>query len=364
MTRGPTPQQVRFCRAPDGVRIAYAVHGTGPVLVIGTCWLSHLQFDWESPVWRHFLADLGRFATIVRYDERGHGLSDWDVADFGLEARIGDLEAVVDHAGLDRFALMGMAQGGPVVIEYAARHPERVSRLLFYDSYAGAMRDPTPEDLELGEAFEQMIKVGWARPDSAFRRVFTSLMIPNATEEQMRWLDDLQRVAVSASNAYVSRQQRSRADASALLPALDVPTLVLHARGDRMNDFAEGRYLASEIRGARLVALESDNHILLEDEPAWPVFVEEVRAFLEPDRATAPAGDAAPVDVAALLSERELEVLRLAATGSDNEAIAGHLTLSVRTVERHLQNVYAKLGVAGRSARAAAVARLLTTSGA
>lgn len=356
-------QEVRFCRAPDGVRIAYAVHGSGPVLVIGTCWLSHLQFDWESPVWRHFLADLGRFATIVRYDERGHGLSDWDVTDFGLEARIGDLEAVVDHAGLDRFALMGMAQGGPVSIAYAVRHPERVSRLLFYDSYAGAMRNPTPEDRELSEAFEQLIKVGWARPDSAFRRVFTSLMIPNATEDQMRWLDDLQRVAVSASNAYTSRQERIKADASALLPELDVPTLVLHARGDRMNDFAEGRYLASEIRGARLVALESDNHIILEDEPAWPVFVEEVRAFLEPDR-TASSPEADGMDVGAILSERELEVLRLAAGGSDNDAIAEHLTLSVRTVERHLQNVYAKLGVTGRSARAAAVARLLTTTGA
>ena len=250
-------QEVRFCRAPDGVRIAYAVHGSGPVLVIATCWLSHLQFDWESPVWRHFLADLGRFATIVRYDERGHGLSDWDVDDFGLDARIGDLEAVVDHAGLDRFALMGMAQGGPVTISYAARHPDRVSRLIFYDSNAASLRDPTPDDLELSAAYDQMIKVGWARPDSAFRRVFTSMMIPDATEEQMRWLDDLQRVAVSASNAYASRQERKTADATALLPALDVPTLVLHTRGDQMNDFEEGRFLASEIRGARLVALES-----------------------------------------------------------------------------------------------------------
>ena len=356
-------QEVRFCRAPDGVRIAYAVHGSGPVLVIATCWLSHLQFDWESPVWRHFLADLGQFATIVRYDERGHGLSDWDVDDFGLEARIGDLEAVVDHAGLDRFALMGMAQGGPVTISYAARHPDRVSRLLFYDSNAASMRDPTPEDLELSAAYDQMIRVGWARPDSRFRRVFTSLMIPDATEEQMRWLDDLQRVAVSASNAYLSRQERKKADATALLPMLDVPTLVLHARGDQMNEFEEGRFLASEIGGARLVALESKNHIVLEDEPAWPVFVGEVRAFMQPDRRTFATAEPG-ADVAELLSERELEVLRLAALGHDNDEIAAALSLSVRTVERHLQNIYAKLGVGGKSARTAAVARLLTTSSA
>jgi pimeloyl-ACP methyl ester carboxylesterase/DNA-binding CsgD family transcriptional regulator len=352
-------QEIRFCRAPDGVRIAYAVHGSGPVLVIATCWLSHLQFDWESPIWRHFLEELGRFATVVRYDERGHGLSDWDVPDFGFEHRVGDLEAVVDHAGLDRFALMGMAQGGPVTISYAARHPGRVTRLLFYSSFAGMWREPTPEDDELSAAYDALIKVGWARPDSSFRRVFTSLMIPDASEEQMRWLDDLQRVAVSATNAYAFRQERKRVDAAPLMKGIDVPTLVLHARGDRMMPFDEGRHLASEIKGARLVPLESDNHIILDDEPAWPVLVDEVRSFLQPDRAPAAATEPA-VDVAALLSERELEVLRLAAAGHDNQAIAERLVLSIRTVERHLQNVYVKLDLSGKSARTAAVARLLT----
>ena len=356
------PQQIRFCRAPDGVRIAYAVHGTGPVLVIATCWLSHLQYDWESPVWRHFLEDIGRFATVVRYDERGHGLSDWDVDDFSLESRLGDLEAVVDHAGLDRFALMGMAQGGPVTIAYTARHPDRVARLVFYDSYAAAMPDPTPDDLAMSEAFEQLIKVGWARPDSTFRRVFTSLMIPDATEEQMRWLDDLQRVAVSASVAFASRQERNKADVRHLLPQLDVPTLVLHAVGDRMNEFEAGRLLASGSHGARLVALESRNHILLEDEPAWPVFLDELAAFLEPERGLVAA--ARQLDVATLLSPRELEILRLAADGHDNAEIAEGLTLSVRTVERHFQNIYAKLDVGGKSARTAAVARLLTSAAA
>jgi pimeloyl-ACP methyl ester carboxylesterase/DNA-binding CsgD family transcriptional regulator len=359
------------------VRIAYAVHGQGPPLVVSTCWLSHLQHDWESPVWRHFLEDLGSFATIVRFDERGYGLSDWDVEDFRLEARISDLEAVVDHAGLERFALMGMAQGGPVSIEYTARHPDRVSRLIFYGSYAAQWPDPTPEDIELSDTFLQMTKVGWARPDSAFRRVFTTMMIPSATEEQMCWLDELQRVSASASTAVAAQQERRWADARGSLPLIDVPTLVLHARGDRMNEFDGAVALASGIGGARLVALESDNHIVLQDEPAWRVFVAEVEGFLAPEReresgseapATAPGGtpvQAAPADGHAAangidtLSARELEVLRLAARGQDNDEIAAALGLSIRTVERHLQNVYLKLDLRGKSARTAAVVRLL-----
>ena len=340
------------------MRIAYARHGSGPPLVIATCWLSHLQYDWQSPVWRHFLSDLGEIATVVRYDERGHGLSDWDVEDYSLEARIADIEAVVDDAGLDRFALMAMSQGGPPSIAYAVRHPERISRLIFYGSYAAAMRDPTPEDLELDRVFEQLIKVGWARPDSAFRRVFTSMMIPGASEEQMRWLDELQRVAVSAENALASRRQRKRANVVELLPQLTAPTLVLHSRHDRMNDFEDSRFLASMIAGARLVVLESSNHIVLGDEPAWQVFLEEVAPFMAADRQ--PTRLAASLDAASVLSSRELDVLRLAAEGQDNASIAKSLTLSVRTVERHLHNTYAKLGIQGKAARAAAVARLMT----
>ncbi len=338
--------------------IAYAVHGSGPPLLIDTCWLSHLQFDWQSPVWRHYLVELGRFATVIRYDERGHGLSDRGVTDHSLHARVADLEAVADDAGLGRFALLAMAQGGPVAIEYAARHPERLTRLAFYGSYAGAQANATPEQLELDAAFELLIKVGWARPTSEFRRVFSSMMIPDGTEEQMRWLDDLQRMAVDAHTAVLARSQRQVTDSSSRLGELDLPTLVLHSRGDQMNDFEESRHLAANIRGARLVALESNNHIVLADEPAWPVFLHELETFLAPDRSSAQSS--VDADVAAVLSPRELDILRLAAQGRDNDAIAAELVLSVRTVERHLQNAYAKLGLHGRTARTAAVARLLS----
>jgi pimeloyl-ACP methyl ester carboxylesterase/DNA-binding CsgD family transcriptional regulator len=345
-------QQVRFCEAPDGVRIAYAVSGTGPPMLVSTCWLSHLQHDWESPVWQHFLRDLGRFVTIIRYDERGYGLSDWDVTDHGLEARVGDLTAVAEHAGYERFALMGMAQGGPPAISYAHRNPDRVTRLLFYGSYAGAISGGADTEDEV-QTFASMIRVGWARPEHHFRRVFTSMMIPGATEEQMLWLDELQRVAASASTASAAMLQRSRADCVALLPELDVPTLVLHSLRDQMNHFESGRMLANRIPGARFVPLDSDNHVVLGNEPAWPILVEEVRRFMEPDGAAAPGTD--------LLSARENEVMVLVAAGRTNDDIAAELHLSIRTVERHLHNVYGKLDVHGTAARTAAVARLART---
>ena len=307
-------QDIRFARSADGVQIAYAVHGSGPPLLLDSCWLSHLQHDWQSPVWRHYLVELGRVATVIRFDERGHGLSDRGVTDHSLEARVADLEAVVDDAGLERFAVLAMAQGGPVALEYAARHPERVTRLACYGSYAGAQVEATAEELELDAAFTALIKVGWDRPTPEFRRVFTYLMIPGGTEEQMRWIDDLQRTAVDADTAVVAREQRKLADSSARLPELDLPVLVLHSLGDQMNDFAQSRHLATHIRGARLVALESDNHIVLADEPAWPVLLRELVAFLEPDRAALAAArpTRAAADLATVLSPRELDVLRLA----------------------------------------------------
>jgi pimeloyl-ACP methyl ester carboxylesterase/DNA-binding CsgD family transcriptional regulator len=354
-------QDIRFARSADGVRIAYAVHGSGPPLLIDKSWLSHLQFDWQSPVWRHYLVELGRIATVIRYDERGYGLSDRHVTDHSLDARVADLEAVADDAGIECFALLAMAQGGPVAIEYAARHPERLTRLIFYGSFAGDQLITAPEDLELYDTMTAMIRVGWGRPTSEFRRVFTSMMIPGGTEEQMRWIDDLQTMAVDAETALLARSHRVVTDSSARLSELELPTLVLHSRGDRAQPYQRGRDLAARIRGARLIALESNNHIVLADEPAWPVWLREVTDFLSADRALLPP-DPIPAAVPALsvLSPRELDVLNLAAQGLDNDAIAASLVLSVRTVERHLQNTYAKLGLQGRNARAAAVGKLLS----
>jgi DNA-binding CsgD family transcriptional regulator len=243
-------------------------------------------------------------------------------------------------------------------VEYAVRHPERVSRLVFYGSHPGHGVLDLPEDAALDATLNQLIKVGWERPTPEFRRVFTFLMIPGATQEQMGWLDELQRRAVTAEVAVIAREQRSQADVGHLLGEVTAPTLVIHSLGDRMNAFAYARHLASHIPGARLVALESDNHIVLEDEPAWPVFLREVSEFLAAD---APAVPDVGSDPRGVLSARELEVLTLAAQGCDNAAIATELSLSVRTVERHLQNTYDKLDLHGKSARAGAVSRLLAT---
>lgn len=351
-------QEIRFCRAADGVRLAYATHGSGPPLVVVSCWLSHLQHDWQSPVWRHFLDQLGELATVIRYDERGFGMSDWNVDDFSIEARVGDLEAVLEATGYEQFALLGMSGGSAVAMAYAAAHPERVSRLILYGTVCGVPVDWTPDGLAEEEVFRSMIRVGWAKEDPVFRRAFTTRFIPDATEEQMRWFDDLQRMSTSPANAVASRIARLQVDIDDDLPRITAPTLVLQAIGDRSTTFENAVQVSARIPGARLVPMESRNHILLADEPAWGVFMEEVSAFLEPERR---AFGARTTDrpMTEPLSPREIDVLRLAADGRTNDEIAEALTLSSRTVERHLSNVYSKLGQGGRAARAAAVAEFL-----
>jgi pimeloyl-ACP methyl ester carboxylesterase/DNA-binding CsgD family transcriptional regulator len=355
-------QSVAFARSADGTRIAYARLGDdGPPLVVSTCWLSHLEYDLQSPVWKHFVHRLGDVSSSVRYDERGFGLSDWDVTDFSFEARLADLEAVVEAAGLGRFALLGMSQGGPVAVAYALRHPERVSRLALLGSYVATVSDGTDESRRMEETFTSMIEVGWARPEGRFRRVFTDLLMPGATREQMTWVDELMRRSTTAENAVAFRRARMDVDVSDLLRQLDLPTLVMHSRGDQSNPLDGGRRLAAEIPGARLVILESDNHVLLDGEPATDVCFDELSSFLAPD-ATAlavPAQQAAATAVLDRLTGREREVLDMVAAGQDNREIADRLVLSVRTVERHLQTVYRKLDLTGSAQRTAAAALVL-----
>jgi pimeloyl-ACP methyl ester carboxylesterase len=357
-SRATAPEQeIRFCRSGDGVRLAYAIHGSGPPLVVVSCWLSHLQHDWQSPVWRHFLDQLGRIATVVRYDERGFGMSDWNVDDFSLGARLGDLEAILAASGLERFALIGVSGGSAVALAYAIAHPERVSRLILHGTVSGEPASWSPDRWAEEETYRSLIRVGWAKEDPVFRRVFTTTFIPDATEEQMRWFDDLQRMSTSPANAVTSRIARQQVDICDELPRITAPTVVLQAIGDRATPFDYAVSVSSRIPGARLIPLQSRNHILLADEPAWRVFMDEVSAFLEPER-EADAGR--PLERhAESLSQREREVLRLAADGLTNDEIAVALTLSARTIERHLSNIYAKLGLVGRAARAAAVAEYL-----
>jgi pimeloyl-ACP methyl ester carboxylesterase len=342
-------QEVRFCTAKDGVRLAYAVHGRGPPLVRVATWMTHLDHDWESPVWRHWLEALGERCTVVRYDERGCGLSDAEPGEPSVSTWVGDLEAVVDAAGLDRFALLGISQGAAVAIAYAAAHPERVTDLVLYGGYARGrrLRGQAREE----EAVVAAIRAGWTVSDPAFRRVFSALFLPEGTPEQMAWYEDLLRISSSAETAVRLFEARGGVDVRRLAPRVRARTLVLHARDDRVVPVEEGRLLASLIPDARLILLESANHILLADESAWRYMVSELHSFL------GTRGVSAPRMAGAELSSRELEVLELVAAGLGNEAIAERLYISARTVERHLSNVYAKLGVSGKAGRAAAAAR-------
>lgn len=282
LTMAPNEQQVRFCTSSDGASIAYATVGNGPPLVKAANWLSHLEHDWNSPVWRHWITELSRYHTFIRYDERGCGLSDWNVEEFSLDAWVRDLEAVVDATKLDRFPLLGISQGGPIAIAYAARHPEKVTELILYGSYAAGLRQrKLPQNqLEEAEVFLQLIKLGWGKEHVAFRQVFTSLFIPEATAEQARWFNELQRVSSTPENASRLLSAFYDLDVREQAAALKVPTLVLHARGDLRIPFEEGRRLAALISDSRFVLLESRNHILLKTEPAWQRFLSEVRSFL------------------------------------------------------------------------------------
>ncbi len=275
-------QEIRFCRTEDGVTIAYASSGSGPPLVRAANWLTHVDHDWNSSVWRHWLVDLSQKHRLVRYDERGCGLSDWDIKPPTFESWVHDLEAVVDAAGLDRFPLLGVSRAGPVAIAYATRHPERVTRLVLYGTYAqGRMVRATDEEQRRMHRVQvELARLGWGRDDPAFRQVFTSQFMPKASRELWDEFNELQRKTVSAENAARILDVGAFVDVTKAAASVQVPTLVLHSSDDRRAPFEQGRLLASLIPDSRFVALESSNHILLADEPAWPVFLREVEAFL------------------------------------------------------------------------------------
>ncbi len=272
--------EIHFCTACDGVRLAYAEVGEGPPLVKAANWLNHLEYDWHSPIWSHLLQELAAEHRLVRYDSRGNGLSDWIVDEISFDAYVRDLESVVDAAKLDRFALLGISQGCAISIAYAVRHPARVSHLVLYGGFARGRRRRSPEGIAESEALLTLMRQGWGQESPAFRQIFTSLFIPGATLEQMQWFNDLMRISTSPANAVRLRQAVDDIDISDLLPRVAVRTLVLHCRDDAVQPFDEGRRLAAGIPGARFVALEGRNHLILQTDPSWERFVAEVTEFI------------------------------------------------------------------------------------
>jgi pimeloyl-ACP methyl ester carboxylesterase/DNA-binding CsgD family transcriptional regulator len=350
-------QEIKFCITQDKTRLAYAKIGQGPPLVKGANWMSHLEYDWLSPVWRPWLEELSRFHTLYRYDERGCGLSDWDVTDVSLEAWVRDLETVVDAADLERFPLFGMSQGGPIAIAYAARHPERVTRLVLYGTFVRgwSQRDLTLAELEEVEAYLKLMKVGWGKDNPAYRQVFTSFFIPEGTPEQIRWFTDLMPTSCSAESAVRMQEVFNKIDVQEIASTLDVPTMVLHAKEDTALPFEEGRITAALIPGAQFVPLEGKNHFMLSTDPDWPRLWQEIHRFLgtvaeswspSPQMVTTQARQDT---LFAELTAREREVFRWLAKGYQNEEIAQTLVLSPKTVRNYVSNIYAKLQVNNRS---------------
>jgi pimeloyl-ACP methyl ester carboxylesterase len=274
-------QEIHFCTASDGVRIAYATVGQGPPLIKTANWLNHLEYDWESPIWSHLLHEIATAHQLIRYDARGNGLSDWEVPEISFEAFVRDLETVVAATGIERFPLFGISQGCAVSIAYAVRHPERVSHLILYGGYArGRNMRGSQREIELGDAVLTLMRQGWGQESPEFRMIYTSRFVPGATAEQMQWFNDLQRMTASPENAVQIRAAMDRIDVSDLLPEVAVPTLVMHCRGDAAAPFEEGRRMAAGIRGSHFVALEGRNHLILQSDPCWGRFVEEIKSFL------------------------------------------------------------------------------------
>lgn len=275
-------QVIRFLRTSDDVSIAYSVSGSGPALLKAANWLSHLEYDHESPIWRHWWRDLSARYTLVRYDERGCGLSDWDVEDFSVDAWVRDLEAVSEAVSIDRFALLGISQGAAVAVLYALLHPEKVSHLILYGGFAQGRLKREASALQVQEAqmLQEIVRLGWGRKDPTFRRVFASLFLPNGSSQQFDAFDSLQRFSTSPENAEKFIAAFNRIDVCGVLSKVRTPTLVIHSRDEIEIPVSQARLLASAIPDARLVLLDSEHHILGEDEPAWQVFLNEVDRFL------------------------------------------------------------------------------------
>jgi pimeloyl-ACP methyl ester carboxylesterase/DNA-binding CsgD family transcriptional regulator len=336
-------QRIRYLRTSDGVRLAWAEAGTGGGLVKATNWLTHLEYEWESPVWRHWMRFFSEHFRFIRYDERGCGMTDWNTSDLSFERQIADLEAVVDAADIrEPFTMLGISQGGAQCIRYLVRHPERVSRLILYGAYAqGWARRHDPERAREYDSITSLIRAGWGRNNPVFRQLFTSRFVPEATDEQIAWFNDLCLKTASGATAADVYESRSHIDIVDLLPQVHVPTLILHAREDAAVPLSQGHVLAAGIPNAQFIELDSRNHILLEHEPAWSRFREAVLDFMGLEAAPARQEDPA----FAALSAREREILALIAEGLGNAEIAARLSISDKTVRNHVSKVFDKLGV-------------------
>ena len=274
-------QEIRFCTTSDRTRIAYSTVGTGPPLAKAANWLSHIEYEWDSPVWGHWIREISQRHQLVRWDERGCGLSDWNAEDLSIDAWVRDQETVMDTLGLERFVLLGISQGGAVAAAYAAKHPERVSHLVLCGTYACGWRHRADQnEVEARTALLNLTRLGWGQNNPTFRRLFTTRFIPDAGPAELEWFNDLQRVSTSPESAARLMEAFSHLDVRPLLKDIKVPTIVFHSQNDGVVPFEEGRRVAAAIRGSKFVPLPGRNHLLLQHEPAWSIFLAELGAFV------------------------------------------------------------------------------------
>ena len=343
-------QQIRFCSSADGTRLAVATAGEGPPLVKAATWLTHVEKDPYNLFTRHWVAELSRDNALIRYDSRGCGLSDQDVGRISMEAWVEDLEAVVADVEIDRFPLFGMSQGAAIAVGYAARHPEKVSHLVLYGGCARGLlkRNPPPKVVEAAQAMLKAAEMGWGADSSSFRQVFISQLLHDATAEQQRAVDEVQRLTISGANAVRFMKEVFEIDVRDAAHRVQCPTLVFHAKDDPCFPFEEGRLLASLIPNARFVPLASKNHLPFETEAAWPAFLSELRAFL-PSSGSATRSRNAGSNIKPPLTPRQIEILREVGLGQTDKQIARKLSLSPRTVEMHVANALLALNCRTRA---------------
>ncbi len=339
-------QTVRFTRSSDGVNLAWAAAGQGPTLVKASNWLTHLEYDWDSPVWRHWIRFLAEHFYSVRYDERGCGMSDWVLGGGDHTHWPDDFDKIIEAAKPEPpFILLGISQGGVAAISYAVRYPEKVSHLILYGAYArGWAKRNDPEIEQRMVAINALTRLGWGQNNPVYRQLFTARFIPEGTAEQFDWFNELCRRTTTPEIASSLLEMRGQVDVTDLLPKVNVPTLVLQPREDEVTPPAEGILLASEIPDAKFVQLESPNHILLEHEPAWSRFKDEVLAFTG-----VPASSATEDRIFDSLSPREREILVHMAKGYTNAQIGEALFISEKTVRNHITRIFEKLGVRSRA---------------
>jgi pimeloyl-ACP methyl ester carboxylesterase/DNA-binding CsgD family transcriptional regulator len=334
----------RFTHLGNGTRIAWTSHGRGPVLVRVAHWMTHVEADMQSPVWRPLITRIGQSMQMVSYDERGCGLSSSDSVALGLDAAVEELEAVIDASGHEQVALLGMSGSGAPAIAYAAKHPERVTHLVLLGAYACGLihRSPTAEQLQMFDATLKLMELGWGRRHSAVQQFLTTSFIPDSTPEQAHAFTEQQRLSCDGSRAAAILNARAHLDVRSLLSQVSCPTLVLHCSGDMVVPIELGRTLAAQIKDARFETLASQNHIPLAPEPAFERFCVATHEFVVPPAHAALSGGKNA------FTQRETQLMALVAKGQDNLQIAAHLGVTDKTVRNSLSRLYTKLGVEGR----------------